>query len=62
MTEKLKELWKEIKDYVVTNQETYELELVKNAPKKIREKFEKWLSMEDDEIIINNTNGKNTQN
>lgn len=52
MSEELKKLWEEIKEYVITNKETYELELVKDAPKEIQEKFKKYVSMMDDEIII----------
>lgn len=52
MSEELKKLWEEIKEYVITNKETYELELVKDTPKEIQEKFKKYVSMMDDEIII----------
>lgn len=52
MTEELKKLWEEIKDYVITNKETYELELIKGAPDDIQKKFQKYINMEDDEIIV----------
>lgn len=54
MTEELRKLWEEIKDYVITNSETYELELIKNAPKEIEEKFLEYINAKDDEVVIDN--------
>lgn len=51
MSEELYELYLEIKDYLVEDNEKYEYVLKKDAPEEIKEKYKKYKSMNDDTII-----------
>lgn len=51
MKEELYNLYLEIKDYLIKDLDNYQYKIADNAPKEIKEKFEKYKSMQDDLII-----------
>lgn len=59
MSDKCKQIWEEIKEYVITNNETCEIELKSDVPIEIQKKFEYWKNMDDD--TISNLNIKNDE-
>ena len=48
MSEELRKIYLEIKDYLVEDKENYEYVLSDDAPKEIVEKYKKYKSMNDD--------------
>ncbi|MCI8670946.1 MAG: hypothetical protein HFI36_02775 [Bacilli bacterium] len=45
-------IYKEIKDYIISDR--YGWTLKENAPKEVQEKFKKMMELEDDEIFVEN--------
>lgn len=54
MNPEIIELYKELKPYLIIDNEKYCCVLKKDAPQEIKEKYEKYLNLEDDEIIAEN--------
>lgn len=52
MNPEIIELYKELKPYLIMDNEKYCYVLKDDVPLEIKEKYEKYLNLEDDEIIL----------
>lgn len=52
MNPEIIKIYKEIEDYIIISENGWKLK--ENAPIEVQEKFKKMMSLEDDEIILDN--------
>ena len=61
MNPKVFELYREIKPYLVFNKEKCCDELKKDAPEEIKKKYDEYINLSDDNILIDDDNEQSTQ-